>query len=210
MSAEDEITAGDSDWAAYDERLYGAIGRVAVSSAMLDEVLTELVDELAGTDIMWRITVGQSTDWLIQSLRLLLDETDPYFRRYTHEQHRTFLSLLDEAGRLRDLRNYVVHGLWTSESAFEEDARPRPWGETEATEAVFYSTRARNRKGYVAHAMTVGDALRLATEIARVRDGLVRLYRQMKPDWKTRRPPLARWLQDDFPDRPDAPSEPTA
>lgn len=210
MSTDDKITGNDSNWAAYDDSLYGAIGRVAVSSAMLDEVLTELVDEFARTDVMWRITVGQSTDWLIQSLRLLLDETDPYFKSYTQEQHLAFLEMLDEAGRLRDLRNYVVHGLWTSKLVFEEEARPRPWGETEAREAVFYSTRARNRKGYVSHAMTVGDALNLAIEIARVRDGLVRLYRQMKPDWKGSRPPLARWLRSESTEGPDAPGDPTA
>ncbi|MEZ3162252.1 hypothetical protein AB1K54_17210 [Microbacterium sp. BWT-B31] len=67
--------------------LYTAIGRVAHSTALLDAMLGEFIEELADSHMVWPLVSGQSTDWLIQTCRLFLSEADPQGAHYPEDFH---------------------------------------------------------------------------------------------------------------------------
>jgi hypothetical protein len=62
-----------------------------------------------------------------------LRESDPYFNRWDKEEHVQFLDAVDKITALHSLRNFVVHGTWTSYPRWnitDDEAKPRPWGNT--------------------------------------------------------------------------------
>jgi hypothetical protein len=88
-------------WWAYDDALFRAVGRVAAANALFDELLTELVDELLSTELAGRLFVGQTSDSLSQSARILFEDltlTEPRDPPGTRER---FFALLEAADRLR-------------------------------------------------------------------------------------------------------------
>lgn len=173
------------------QELYAALGRVAHSTALLDAMLTELAEDLSGHGEAWVFVAGQSTDWLIQTCRVLLDvSADPHKKIYGPQFHDTMKQHLDRAGELRVHRNRVIHGTW-SKVPYAEQPLPRPWGE-EPPGVVLWVSRDRQRRSFEEQAMTVQDVERLAAEIELVTAGVIRTWRAVtphEPDW----PPFRRW-----------------
>lgn len=167
------------DYWTYPDVLYLAIGRVAAESALLDEVLTELLDELIGSEHTWMITTGQNTEWLIQSCRLVFEELNPFFKEYAEEDQKIFFDLLSRAGQLRTFRNQIVHGYWDHSGASPFGLRSRAWKDFEL-ESVLYVSRARIRKGYEEKTLKLAEVQQLAVDLANLRDDLVRHFRQMR------------------------------
>ncbi|MDN4596708.1 hypothetical protein [Leifsonia virtsii] len=187
----DEL-AQDITWhTSLPEPLYRVIGRVAHSSALLDAMLGEFAETLAGGVEAWVFVSGQNTEWLIQTCRTLLKITDPYNDSFTVDFHADILRNLDRANSLRVLRNRVVHGTW-SNVPFAEEPISRPWGSTADSDRVYWVSRDRQRRSFEEQAMTVADVDRLADEFDRVTASTIRIYRAFsphEPDW----PPFRRW-----------------
>jgi hypothetical protein len=181
-------------WWAYGDDLYRAIGRVSAASALYDELLTELLDELLGTEDAGRLFVGQSSDWLAQSCRILFDDSTMWRRKYPAEARDRFFELLGAADSLRHLRNRIIHGIWTKDRFHDENSRPRPWGDWD-DEVPFYCSRGRIRKGTEEQAFTITDINRVADELSRVRDGLAALYVSLEPERANTFRVLPRWVE---------------
>lgn len=163
----------------YPDALYLAIGRVAAESALLDEVLTELLDKLIGSEHTWIITTGQNTEWLIQSCRLIFEEINPFFKKYSENDQKIFFDFLAQAGQLRTFRNQIVHGNWEHSGASPFGLRGRAWQDFEL-ESVLYVSRARIRKGYDETCLQLGAVQQLAVDLVNLRDDLVRHFLKMQ------------------------------
>lgn len=168
-----------------DERLRAAVGRVAQESALLDEFLRELLDELVGpSDHIWLLFEGQSSEWLIETTLAMLEQVDPYFRKWSATQRRGVEELLNDARKLRPLRNAVIHGVWSYVSIMEpEDIRSRPWGEADSGEPVYICTKSRFRKVFAQARFAASDVERLANEFAATYSGLRDRFREMLPSY---------------------------
>lgn len=170
--------------------LYTAIGRVAHSTALLDAMLGEFAEHLTGSLETWVFVSGQSTEWLLQMCRVLLDMADPQQDRYPTEFREEIRQRFERASELRNLRNRVIHGTW-SRVPFDEQPLRRPWGNSSPGK-VYWVARDRQRRGAEEQEMTVADVDRLADEIDQVAAGIIRAWRSVtphKPDW----PPFRRW-----------------
>ncbi|MBD8103760.1 MULTISPECIES: hypothetical protein [Plantibacter] len=173
------------------DELYGAIGRVAHASALLDAMLSELAEHLTGNVETWVFVAGQSTEWLIQMCRVLLDETaDPQKDRYSADFHEALRGYLGRASELRNARNRVIHGTW-SKARYAEKPLPRLWGDSNVGR-IFWVSRDRQRRSLEDQPMTVQDVHRLADEISLVTAGVIQAWRAVtphEPEW----PPFRRW-----------------
>jgi len=196
---EDSLGQPYVDRWAYTDDLLLAIGRVATESAMLDAALMEIVNLLSLTETWWRITEGQNTDWLLNTCKILLEEINPYYKRYSKNDHDLFMSLLREGHTLRVTRNLVVHGLWTTEHFLDENLHPLPWTEIDlkAIYTVGLGKRGREGSNYVEKYMSIDDVNQLAREIARLRDELVRAHRRMSGVENAQHWTMPRWGRDE-------------
>lgn len=86
---------------------YDAVGRVAVSSAILDLELAGLLDQILDSRVSGHITRGQSTDQLIRQLEVLVPRVIVHGRSEIDE-------LVGRMTALKDARNHVIHAHWTS------------------------------------------------------------------------------------------------
>jgi HAMP domain-containing protein len=163
----------------YPDMLYLAIGKVAAESALLDEMLNELLDELIGNEHTWLLTTGQNTDWLIQSCRLVFEALNPDPNENAEKDKKILFDLFSRVGELRSFRNQVVHGDWDHSGPSLFGIRPRPWRDFEQ-ESVLYVTRARIRKGHEEKVLKLAEVQQLAVDLAKLRDDLVRHFRQMR------------------------------
>lgn len=168
-----------------DERLSAAIGRVAQESALFDEFLRELLDRLVGpSDHIWLLFEGQPSEWLLETTFVMLEQVDPYFRKWSAKQRRGVEDLLNGARRLRPLRNAVIHGVWSYVSIMEpEDIRSRPWGEADSDEPVYFCTKSRFRKVFAEARFAASDVERLANEFAATYSDLRDRFREMLPSY---------------------------
>jgi len=174
------------------EDLYAAIGKVAHATAQLDVMLTEFAETLADSSVVWLLVTGQSTDTLVQTCQRLLEEVDPFGTAYPDGFRKRIDARLEELGRLRQLRNQVVHGTW-SKYPFDEQPKPRPFGGAENDE-TFWVARERIRRISDEQAMTRSDVEELASRIDDVTARIIREWRLITPhesDW----PPFRRWHQ---------------
>lgn len=120
------------------------IGYAAMASARLDSKLRWLLASLLGDGNFipsYLLLEGRSTEWLRDSIKLVLHEIDPYFRTWPEKAHVRLCDLLEQARRLQDLRNTVIHGEWNNHAAQEEsDIRARPrgprWGRCNSTSSL--------------------------------------------------------------------------
>lgn len=171
-----------------DERLSAAIGRVAQESALLDEFLRELLDRLVGpSDHIWLLFEGQSSEWLLETTLVMLEQVGPYFRngKWSAKQRRRVEELLYGARKLRPLRNAVIHGVWSDVSIMEpEDIRSRPWGEADSDEPVYFCTKSRSRKVLAQARFAASDVERLANEFAATYSDLRDRFREMLPSYR--------------------------
>ncbi|MDP1711097.1 MAG: hypothetical protein Q8K86_01395 [Candidatus Nanopelagicaceae bacterium] len=181
---------------AYTDALHLAIGRVAAESALLDEALTELVDELSGTMAWWRITEGQNTIWLLETCKILLEDTNAWYKKYSKVHHDAFMALLKRADGLRILRNQIIHGVWTTEHYLDADDHPLPDVEIDL-DGVYIVGRARIRADYLEQYMSINDVNLLSKDLAKVRDDLVRMYRKMTNREDSEYLPMPRWARND-------------
>ena len=170
--------------------LLTAIGRVAHETALLDAMLTEFAGYLADSDSVGTLSSGQTTDWLLQTCRLLLEEADPFQRHFPQKFHEQVSALLTNAAELRVLRNRVVHGTW-SNLQFHERPLARPFGGGKGG-GVYWVARDRQRRAFEEQAMTIADVEQLAATIRALTSELIQAWREQvphEPDW----PPFRRW-----------------
>lgn len=182
----------------YTPELYAAIGRVAASSAELDELLRELLDVLLSpSEWAGMLAEGQPTDWLIRSLKLILGERDPYNDSYAPEQHAAFLSYAKRADWLRERRNSVIHGYFRSWAIHEGDeVRGRPWGLWD-DDKPFTCSRSRRLQHFDEQWWTLSNVNRLADELHEVAIEWAQLMRAMEPVHR----PMKRWIEGARPPR---------
>ena len=188
------VAKGAYYWWAYNDDLYRAIGRVAAASALWDELLTELLDELLGTEDAGRLFVGQPSEWLAQSCRILFDDAAKGRGRYPRAARDSFFDLLAVGDSLRHLRNRIVHGIWTNDSFHDEETRPRPWGNWDDNPS-YYCSRGRMRKGTEEQAFSISDINRVADELSKARDDLAALYVSLEPALANKIRILPRWVE---------------
>lgn len=191
------ITQSHYGWG-HNGELYPAIGKVAVRSALLDDLLREILSEIID-DSIWYIFEGQSTDWLVRMLRDAFEWHNVNYFRWTQAEQERFLAALSPSDRLRNLRNSVMHGLWSTWSvgSDEEPTLSRPWGGDDRTPGVLVCTRSRQRKGGSEQFFTVGDVERLALEYQKLTQEVANVFYDM--DRRNKRGKLLpRWV-----DRPE-------
>lgn len=161
----------NKDWAA----LESAIGRVAINSAKCDDRLRSILNDLAGNhDGVWLLYEGQTTEWLISTTEMMVEQLNPYFRRWPERLNNDLLAALRDLKPLRDRRNTVIHGTWELRSKIEHiydddewGIRPRPWGiRDQADEWCCF--RSRFRRYDPPHAYTASDVHFLADRISDV------------------------------------------
>ncbi|NTW38575.1 MAG: hypothetical protein HGA44_01610 [Cellulomonadaceae bacterium] len=109
------------------------IGRVVVWSAEVDLVLAGVLDDLVGARRAKLLTAGQNFTWLVQAIKKVVNEA-------WDQPDRTLDGLLEDASRLHESRDLVVHGVWLPKDIHaylaDEDpteyhaVRPRRWKET--------------------------------------------------------------------------------
>ena len=170
--------------------LLTAIGRVAHETALFDAMLTEFVGYLADSDSVGALSSGQTTDWLVQTCRLLLEEADPYQRHFPASFHSRVNTSMARATELRPIRNRVIHGTW-SNLRFHERPLGRPFGGSFDGE-VYWVARDRQRRAFEEQAMTVSDVDELADAVRALTADVIRAWREQvphEPDW----PPFRRW-----------------
>ncbi len=165
-----------------DPDLLNAIGSVAVESAILDDFLREMIGDLVVGHELWILLEGQSTEWLCQTSRLLLHETDPHGDYYTTDQHERFNTLINRIAELRNLRNTVVHGTWRwgpSLGTEPDEIEDRPWGGP-IDDTTYLCNRSRPRKIFHEQYFSVADVHRIADEIRDTCQAFVDLAREMR------------------------------
>ncbi|MGP3979393.1 hypothetical protein ACTWQF_36380 [Streptomyces sp. 8N114] len=165
--------------------LFRAIGRVAVESAQVDEMLREMISELlpGSADDVWILFEGQSSEWLSSTFKTMLAHVDGgRYRLWAPEDHEEFQKLLSWAAQLRVLRNAVIHGTWREEFTLGwtegDDYVGRPWKDGQEDEKLFWCIRSRQRKGLQEREFTISDVDRLAAEIAENRQRMADLFRK--------------------------------
>ncbi|MEU3859780.1 hypothetical protein AB0F03_20820 [Streptomyces sp. NPDC028722] len=164
--------------------LFRAIGRVAVESAQVDEMLREMISDLLpeSADDVWILFEGQSSEWLSETFKTMLAHVDGRYHLWAREDHEEFRKLLGVAAQLRVLRNAVVHGTWREEFTLGwsegDDYIGRPWKDGQPDEKIFWCIRSRQRKGLQEREFSISDVERLATEIAENRQRIADLFRK--------------------------------
>lgn len=175
MSEDDNSPSGFVN----DANLSAAIGRVAMQSALLDELLREILAWLYEKDFAVAIFLeGQKTDWLIQYSRAALNHVDHYYRTWPKDLHDEFNALLSRANELRVLRNIVVHGVWMHESV-DDNPSPRPWGDIEDGTPVYSCYSSKYRRLFDERLFSVRDVENIAVKIADCCASLAGLCRKM-------------------------------
>jgi hypothetical protein len=156
-----------------------AIGSVAIESACLDQVFREVLSDLTNAEFeVGLLFEGQSTEWLTSTCNIILNEVgQEYNRIWSVERVAEFNEAIRQVGNLRDLRNWVVHGTWSTHPV-DEPPLPRPWGERDDTEK-YYCRRSRPRRIWSERTFTVSDIQHLANAIRMTWVRIARIYREM-------------------------------
>ncbi|GGU56899.1 hypothetical protein GCM10010211_22010 [Streptomyces albospinus] len=179
--------------------LFKAIGRVAVESAQVDEMLREMISDLLpeSADDVWILFEGQGSEWLSETFKTMLAHVDGTFRSWAREDHEEFRKLLGWAAQLRVLRNAVVHGTWREEITLGwsdgDDYIGRPWKDSQPGEKIFWCIRSRQRKGLQEREFSITDVERLAVEIAENRQRIADLFRKETETHPGAGDTLKRW-----------------
>ena len=179
-----------------DENLTLAIGKVARESALMDELLREMIGDLLGepADIVWILFEGQTSEWLATTLKELLKYVDPHYRKWEKGVHEKLISTVGELAPLRRLRNCIVHGVWLHDSAGSEDWPERPWGDVDDGTPIYYCFRSKVRDEPEMRELSVRDVEIIAERINDVQSRIVNHFRSMLQMINYRwRDPLPRW-----------------
>jgi hypothetical protein len=174
--------------------LYEAIGRVAVESALFDELLDSIIGEIVDDRFafFWE---GQATEALGDLCKKAVYSADPFAKRWGQEHHDRINQLLTEANYLRQIRNIVVHGIWSVHNSEEGETRHRPWGNAKSEETVLFARLSKLRGRVVEYAMTVSDILELADKYDTLSLDLARAFYDMEsPHRKDPSRFMLRWV----------------
>lgn len=147
-----------------DAQLFRAVGRVSVESALLDELMREVITELIeGSDYMWILFEGQSTEWLIATVLEILTEMDSHRRIWPDDLHSRFKCIMSGIKKIRPLRNSVIHGNWTYDTPAElTEIASKPWRTIVHNEDVYYCNRSRMRDIEEVREFSISDVDHLA------------------------------------------------
>lgn len=154
--------------------LYTAIGRVAASSAVLEDVLRYVLAEHSSGWLSNGAVVfeGQSLEWLVSNsvavMTSRIDSPGMEFDSAETVAHTVRLrDAVKSASAIKSDRNTVVHGRWRRECQYESDAECKPRSsEANRSGPVFHVTRSRYRQfGGNEEAWTVSDVAAVATAI---------------------------------------------
>lgn len=150
-----------------DAALDEAIGRVVRASAEFDSVLRLFVGRVALLgDAGWLLLEGTSSEWLAQTVPAVLEEADPYGRRFDPEDASAIRSCVVTSKTLRRVRNAVVHGTWSHEPLLDPESRrsgtrlPRRSDD----ERLYFCIVSRTRRLFDEWEFTASDVSLLAEE----------------------------------------------
>lgn len=164
----------DEGDASKNAALAQAVGAVALRSAVLDEDLRGILRDLIWRDEAMLLFEGQSTDWLTWAFTMVVDKINYNNRAWSTERRAQFNEMIRQIKKIQDLRNWIIHGTWSTGS-WEEQPRPRPWGERDDT-VRYYCRRSRQRRWEGERTFTVSDVQYLADEIRNIRSAIAKLY----------------------------------
>jgi hypothetical protein len=150
-----------------DRDLYAAIGRVASTSAALEDSLRWILYDFCGSDEAALLFDGQATEWLINSCRAIIKGAYHPESNWMKRYQAPLLSLLSEASWLRVERNFVIHSTWSREkpSVGADSYLPRPKGAPEDSR-IYYFQRSARRIGFEEKCLAVSDIEALADRIS--------------------------------------------
>lgn len=173
------IVKPNAEDASFDE-LATAIGMVAMKSAQCDDYLRDIIVDITNTDFdLWFLFEGQSTEWLMSTLKTSLEFIDPFYNDWPKELHDELIQSVNALKRPRDLRNWVIHGTWMRPFRVEE-THPRPWGEIDSDEPWFcLRSRSRQPFGTVPMKFTASDVRVLSEKIDEVSVDMMKAYAKM-------------------------------
>jgi hypothetical protein len=175
----------EDDDSASDGGLFRAIGRVAVESAVSDENLRLLLNDLTGSDdVKWILFEGQSTEWLLKAVDAVLSHINPPEDELSKSHYSNLRASLKEIGALRNYRNTVVHGTWTQDELpwGPGERTPRPWGKIN-NQTEWYCMRSRFHKYGPPSVWTVSDVETLANKVRTASISSMRAYARLRRDW---------------------------
>jgi hypothetical protein len=178
--------------------LYAAIGRVAASSAILEDTLRSILKDLSDTeysDEAWILFEGQSMDWLINGCFLILKHSGPSHRWYNYGHE--LIKLLGECKeKLQKDRNVVIHGIWkdycewSNEEEEHRNCTLRP-SDSQDDHRIYYFMRSNQRRVFHCVHLAVSDLQELANRIQRVNSELWQLKKEVdeaeRRRWKERK-----------------------
>lgn len=172
-------------WSNYKE-LATAIGEVAIASASSDDRLRIVLHEIAGPPPhpTWILFQGQSTSWLLNSSRDLLEEADPHSRVWPEALRQELKSAWEGVQAHVQHRHAVIHGTWHPRDVLwdDDDVQPRPWGadvDDGIDEPVWACHRSRYSKFGPYQLWTASDVDLLADFISNASIGVMRAYAKM-------------------------------
>ncbi|MFE7895993.1 hypothetical protein ACFU3E_00340 [Streptomyces sp. NPDC057424] len=187
----------DRFWFVNDDDLTLAIGKVVRESALMDELLRELIGDLLGeaSDVVWILFEGQTSEWLATTPKELLKLVDPVNRKWAKEEHEKLISIIGELGLLRRLRNAVVHGVWLRDPIAYEEWAGRPWGNVSDGTPIYYCFRSKQRDEPEVRELSIRDVEAIAEKYADVRVRVVAHFRSMMNaiGYRWDVTPLPRW-----------------
>lgn len=144
------------------ESLYGALGKLVISSGQMESSLRDLVSWLAGNDEAgWIIFEGQSVEWLAANGQAVL-ERHPELTALPHQME-WIKQLISDAQSANRSRNLMVHGEW-------HKVCPGPKGCASPSSSgmnspVFHVMRSRWRRDSGHHHVAVSEIEALANRM---------------------------------------------
>lgn len=143
------------------DTLCPSLGRLVLNSSCLETELRSLLCWLAQSDEVSIVFEGQSVDWMIGQAKAMLGELKRTSKYDLYDGGRID-EALTRANSLNRLRNFYVHGQWSTQSIDEElaDRQRRLTGST-----TFYVTRSKLRKASEEREVPVSDVDLLADQV---------------------------------------------
>jgi hypothetical protein len=170
--------------------LYAAIGRVASTSAILEDALRRMLRDLSDTEYSeqaWFLLEGQSTEWLIKSCEVMLKNvvglSNPWYKYRTQ-----VTEYLRDCRDLQKSRNVVIHGVWRDFCAWSGEqglCTPRPSNSRE-DDRIYYFMKSSQKNAFQCVHLAVSDIQALANRIQRVGSELWQLKDEVEGERRRR------------------------
>ncbi|MGW4371248.1 hypothetical protein ACWEKT_36960 [Nocardia takedensis] len=131
--------ATDPDFA----EIYPALGRLVINSSYLESRVRFLLGFLGSSDAVWIVFEGQSVDWMIETGKAIIRESNGLYEFRLQDLDR-MTAALGQAKQLNQSRNLFIHGDWSATND-DDYVVPRPAGSPPA-DRIYFVSRSRHRK----------------------------------------------------------------